>query len=353
MQQEGRKEGRKENFIELEFVRVAACLMVIVLHVAAANFYTFGPHWAVSNTIHSFVRSCVPLFFMISGALLLKKGAADDLSFFIRKRFVRILPSLIFWSSLSCLAYVCLKSEPPVYFFLRFFGTSGFYHLWYLYALVGLYLLIPIVGKWYVNSSGREIAFFLAVWFAACSCSTASSLVSELSGRNADMLKLYNISEFASYIGFFVLGTFLFEERNRYLIEKVKPLAAFLVFVICGLMIAGMTAVYSEYMSQPNQLFYKYRCPLVIIAAVSFFIFSMRLKYNNTRINTLIAKISKYSFGIYCVHAFVLYKIPVSELCSMTGITWLTILLVSIFVFLVSLMISVILKKLPLLSKVV
>jgi len=120
----------------IDFARVVACLMVIVVHVAATNFYTFSDKWWATNFWDSLTRGCVPLFLMISGALLLNKD--ESLGVFIRKRFSKIIPPLLFWS----LAYLALNNyrhvEPLT--IMQIFLGPAMYHLWYLYAILGLYL---------------------------------------------------------------------------------------------------------------------------------------------------------------------------------------------------------------------
>src|SRR3546814_10665596 len=78
----------------MDTARIGACFMVVVLHVAAMNFGVFDNQWWASNFYDSMTRSCVPVFLMISGVLLL--GKQETLAVFYRKRFARILPPLQF-----------------------------------------------------------------------------------------------------------------------------------------------------------------------------------------------------------------------------------------------------------------
>src|SRR5690606_15327951 len=82
--------------IGFEVIRVTACFMVIFLHVAAIGFHDFVPGWWASNVYDSLLRSCVPLFLMLTGALLLRKE--EPLHDFFSRRFSRIVPPFLFWS---------------------------------------------------------------------------------------------------------------------------------------------------------------------------------------------------------------------------------------------------------------
>src|SRR3546814_5311212 len=67
----------------MDTARIGACFMVVVLHVAAMNFGVFDHQWWASNFYDSLTRSCVPVFLMISGVLLL--GKQETLAVFFRK----------------------------------------------------------------------------------------------------------------------------------------------------------------------------------------------------------------------------------------------------------------------------
>ncbi|NLV90708.1 MAG: acyltransferase family protein, partial [Tenericutes bacterium] len=59
----------------MDVIRIVAIFAVVLLHVAADNFYVFkytSFEWQVLNVYDSLVRFCVPLFFMISGVLFLR-----------------------------------------------------------------------------------------------------------------------------------------------------------------------------------------------------------------------------------------------------------------------------------------
>jgi surface polysaccharide O-acyltransferase-like enzyme len=96
-----------ENILEhekrsvwVDYIRVIASFSVILLHSTAPLIFKYGDlpltHWMIGNIYDSAVRMCVPLFFMISGYLLLDKN--ESLVSFYKKRFNKIVPPLIAWS---------------------------------------------------------------------------------------------------------------------------------------------------------------------------------------------------------------------------------------------------------------
>src|SRR5256885_496912 len=86
----------------MDALRVLACLAVIVLHVSASVVIDFPDvrslHWTVGNIGNAFTHWCVPVFVMLSGALLLSPAKQLPVTVFYRKRASRILIPLAFWS---------------------------------------------------------------------------------------------------------------------------------------------------------------------------------------------------------------------------------------------------------------
>ena len=131
--------------------------------------------------IGSAVRCCVPLFAMMTGVLLFPvKGTLGQ---FYGKRLGRLLVPLVFWSlALPLMYYVYFQLAGPsaspsvdmstftggmtlqkMYTFIFNFNYDTT-PLWYLYMLVGVYLIIPIFSAWLQQASQKEIKLFLGVW---------------------------------------------------------------------------------------------------------------------------------------------------------------------------------------------
>ena len=91
------------------------------------------------------------LFILLSGALLL--GKEESAGTFYRKRSRRIFPPFLFWS-LVVFALTCVVSGPipwktVVPDFLRQFLTRGVHGTyWFVYMIVGLYLVTPLLRIW-------------------------------------------------------------------------------------------------------------------------------------------------------------------------------------------------------------
>lgn len=154
------------RIVWVDWMRVAACFMVILVH-STEPFYFGGDgaliltpgdaYWA--SFFDSFVRSCVPLFIVASSYLLfpLQQQSAGD---FFKRRAVRVLVPFLVWT----LVYALVWGEPVQNFrdlIFNFCYACG--HLWFVYMLVGVYMLMPLLSPWAEKVSKRELQMYLGI----------------------------------------------------------------------------------------------------------------------------------------------------------------------------------------------
>lgn len=152
----------------IDWMRVAACLMVMVVH-STEPFYLGGEgsriltegdaYWA--SFFDSFVRACVPLFVVASSYLQFPLHYSTGE--FLRRRALRVLVPFLCWTIVYALAW----GEPVENFrslLLNFNYAAG--HLWFVYMLVGIYLLMPMLSPWAERVGKRELRFYLLLCFA-------------------------------------------------------------------------------------------------------------------------------------------------------------------------------------------
>lgn len=155
-----------ERVIWLDWMRVAACLMVMVVH-ATEPFYLGGDgsliltrtdaFWA--SFFDSFVRACVPLFVIASSYLQFPLHYSSEE--FFRRRAVRILVPFVLWT----VVYALVWGSPVQNFkdlLLNFNYAAG--HLWFVYMLVGVYLLMPLLSPWAERVGRTELLIYLGLW---------------------------------------------------------------------------------------------------------------------------------------------------------------------------------------------
>lgn len=292
------------QYNSLDTLRAIATISVVFLHVSAHYLSKFGTipvqDWFIANIIDGGTRFSVPIFFMISGALLLSKDYT--LENFLKKRFYRILPPFLFWSVLYIIHKLWKLTNQGVavdlIYALKFAGTQllngSMYHLWFVYVILGLYLFVPIIRKWIKVASQKEILFFLVIW-----------VISML--FQYTFFKSYkphiDLRYFSGYLGYMVLGYYLLKTKNNYLNKR---------FFAIGLIVIGhLITILGTYFltvktSSFNNTFYVYLTLNVFFSATGVFLFFKNFSVKNTFILRIIAFISKHSYGIYLIHILIL-----------------------------------------------
>ena len=155
-----------ERKVWIDWLRVAACFMVFVVH-STEPFYLGGQGSLILDETDAFwasffvtlVRACVPLFVIASSYLMFPLNCSTGE--FFKKRAIRILIPFILWSVVY--AFAC--GEPVENFknlLLNFNYAAG--HLWFIYMLLGVYLLMPLLSPWAEKVGKKELLAYLGIW---------------------------------------------------------------------------------------------------------------------------------------------------------------------------------------------
>lgn len=185
----------KQRVIYLDYIRSLACILVIFIHSPIPT----GAESDMWAAIYTYISTpCIGLFFMTSGALLFP--IKDPVNVFLKRRMTRVLWPFIFWSIVYLITNLItgdmIFKELPVILIQALYSPVICGVLWFMYALIGLYLFAPVVSKWLENASKRNLQYFLALW--------AATLL--FFYFDIDSLLLTN---FSGYLGYMVLGFYL------------------------------------------------------------------------------------------------------------------------------------------------
>ncbi|MDP3442600.1 MAG: acyltransferase family protein, partial [Ignavibacteria bacterium] len=77
----------------------------------------------------------VPIFFMISGALLLSKD--ENAQDFYSKRFKKVLFPTLFWSAIYLSIHYIWHGFSVFSLIAALLKANPFYHLWFMFAIIG------------------------------------------------------------------------------------------------------------------------------------------------------------------------------------------------------------------------
>lgn len=334
----------------ISYLRVVATIAVIVLHTAAFISMDYGnvpeKTWEIATFINSGVRFCVPIFVMISGALLLGKN--EEIGIFINKRMKKILIPFLFWS----LFYTCWYYKDRLLsfdkdlaeIFLSNLYNGSAYHLWYLYMIIGLYAFIPILRKFTINSTKKELEYFLVLSFVVL-----------VAGQYSIDKITSSFINFAGFVFYLVLGYYLNAHFsfNRLVTKRFS----LLLYGFATIFTFVLTYYFSYAENRFNPSYTLYLTFNVVAMSAAVFLFLKSLKLRN---NPVVKQIETYSFGIYFIHVIILhylYKLfyPLTYIHTYihTASVFIFILITSVSVLVLSYFIIYLMCKIPILRRIV
>lgn len=342
--------AEKGRVVYFDKLRCLACLAVVMIH-SSASFAeaTVGSvaFW-VGNFFDSLSRIAVPLFVMLSGALLLEECRPFSKAKWGR-RMGKLVLFWLFWSAAYALAYEVAtpvaKGEVPHFGSFLLALLQGPYHLWFIPMILGLYLLVPLLRLWVKRANSRYVFYFLALAFVFSFAIPQDVQLLTLLFPKAEVLSKLTenlaIPHAAGYCVYFVLGWYLHNVSLR----REKLLLA-LGVAGAAITVLGTWAL-SLYTGTPCFLFNGNFTVNVLAYASGVFLFAKKF-LGRTEPCRAAALVSRYSLGIYGVHVIltdVMLRVfpAVHPLAAVPAIFFL----VSIF----SLLIAVFLGKLPSIPK--
>jgi surface polysaccharide O-acyltransferase-like enzyme len=296
---------------------------------------------------------------MVSGMFFLNPQKEITLSKLYRKNIFRIVLAIIFWGILYRSLYVLkvafvdkadvntiLMTMLKEYSHLLF--GPAWYHLWFLYMIIGLYMLVPLL-RIFTQSAKEEHYRYLFIIFILFG-SILPLLNETLSLIDSRLNINFGIKELLGFSVYFILGYYL----SKYELSRKTKLWIYILAIISILFQIIGTSVVSWKLNVAHQLLYKNYTPNVAIQATAVFLIikDMTPKIHfSERTKSIIFTLSRYSFGIYLVHDLF------NQIFSKIGFTptyfnpILTIPLRAIITFLLSFLIIWVLDKIPFIRK--
>ncbi|MGL5125341.1 MAG: acyltransferase [Fusobacteriaceae bacterium] len=291
----------------LDSLRVLSCFLVILLHVSAGfvigHIKDYNFQFTVGNFFDSISRVSVPLFVMLSGSLLLENPKNKEYRFFYNKSFKKIVVPTLIWSTVYfiysvILKYLSFKISGKIFDYITpikdWILGKPFYHLWYLYMILWLYLITPIIIRLKEDISKKN---FLRT---SISLIFISIFISKYSGD-----KLLWVIQFIVYLGYFMIGHSLKEYSKN---KSFNPVTSSIIAISSGIIVFVITEIIVKYnLLNKTLYFYGNLTPFVIIGSIFTFITFLNIKIENKKLTHL----ASHSFNIYLLHAGVLNTIKI------------------------------------------
>ena len=322
----------------LDVVRLFAFILLFGCHAAdpfnAAATYgaslgeTIDPQLTVWGARWgAFVRPCVPLFVMLTGALVLPIRSAMEA--FYKKRIPRVLFPFIIWSVIyymtpwfigvmgfdksAVLALFCWADDSQsltdaLTYVARIPYTFNFIacHMWYIYMLIGLYLFMPIFSAWVEKATKRQKELVLVIWVLSTLLPYFNEFVSHYAFGTCEWNSFGLFHYFAGFNGYLLLGHYIKEHVNW---STTKTALIATPLFVCGFAITlcGFNYIMSLPQQTPEQieLFWTYNTPNVAMMSIALFLLAKCVHIaQSSRTASLLANLTACGFGMYMIHYY-------------------------------------------------
>lgn len=288
----------KEKNYQLEVLRVISCINVVLIHVCNLYSRSFGEisdgEYVFSVIFNAMARTSVPVFFMISGATIL--GSHYDFKKYIKK--------VVNMAAVLLIASVLYRIWNIIYFdraydYHDIFDTPTKLHLWYLYAYLGIMIMLPFLQSMFRNLEKKYEILFVVIWFIFI---VAYRVLDRL---NMDIGYPLPIIGSTYYVGYFVLGHLI----CKYL-KEIKIKRVWLSVIRYGSLLTTILLMCYGSFSRGKHYdwYWQYKALFIALQSIAMFILIAGREPKKRTIfgKDLVAEIAKLSFMIYLIHPFFL-----------------------------------------------
>ena len=272
--------------MNIDILRIFAFVFIVMLHTLNRQYGL-----TVWMSGYAVISIGVNLFIMISGYLLLDR--TETVKEFFRKRFFSILPLFIIFNIIY------------IYFYNHSFITIkkiSAPHFWYIYMILGLYLLTPWLRK-VLQYAEKETFYVVILWFL---CNVLNPYMQFFRFPKIP----FSHFPITGFIGYYILGYYL--KKYRYKLEKI-PFICVIGVYITGFLISVLSTKY-VLVTTGNRIsdFFDKNSLGTFFMSVSFFIFWIKFNFKNR--NKVIRMISDSTYFAYLIHIIILhYVIKISD----------------------------------------
>jgi len=305
--------------------------------------------WWTQTAYRSIAIPCVPLFVMLTGALLLRPEKTDEpLGVFFRKRWRRIGIPVIFWGAIYFAWQFLIRNQPTTAdYIFRGILTGPYVHFWFVYILIGLYLFTPLLRVLVSCADWKIIRYFLALWIVGTAVVPLIGLYVDL--KNPAFWFQQSLFLLTGLVGYYILGAYIGRLRWR----RRTPLALLAVGVVASTL--GTYAAVGTIGEGYDRAVLDSTSITAIPASVGLFLLMASIpntaieKHKKT--SRLLSVISQNTLPIYLFHVIVLESLQNGYLGFKLSVTTLNPLveipLATVVTLVICLAVIVPLKKVP------
>ncbi len=336
----------KKRIFYYDELRALAIILVILCHASILYKPYVYDSLKVAMPAIFFILThvAVPIFFMLSGALLLNRDY-HGLPEFFKKRFSRILLPFLFWIAIAIIVSVLVLHHGQEDAIKIFLGKNRW--PWFVWVMMGIYLFLPVVNSFIKEYGMKGAEYFLVIWLITIVLDTF----------NHYPFYQLELAYFAKYMGYVVLGYWLANKTVR-VSDRNMILLGFLMFI------SSISFDFYIFMHNIPKIETKYLSLFIVIASVGVFLMfkhynhycdsnpgsalgRLHQRIENGIIGKIVLTFSVCSYGMYLLNSL-LYRL-IEKAFDISQLRYLPVIF--IVVLILSWLFVYILSKIPVLDK--
>lgn len=348
---------RNNKILYLEIIRIIAAIFVVFNHTDSQGFLLYMEYPCDSWRFWVYMipsiccKVAVPLFFCISGALLLNRD--ESIKTIWKKRIFRIAIDLIVFS-LAYAVFLSWKNGTEyniIEYLHQMYSSQTYAFLWYLYAYIAFLISVPFLRVLVKNLSDKSFVYMIAICMVVSFFQIIVTIFGDDYAINQDLIPVWSTSWAMIYpcIGYYLHYRIEVTSIKRYLptIWVTNLLSVVIVAVLNFIIIKFDT-------NSQNQI-----TSFVLVNCISIFL-TARYLFENKIFNRFFEKtiiiVGNCTFGIYLLHVFALQNplfltIRRSLLRHLSAIPMIGVWIFVLFVVAVCIVATYVLKKIPLVKR--
>lgn len=319
---------QKPRIYWIDLIKCIAIFMMIAVHCTdnVTPAQRSEPWYNMWGSFYgSFLRPAIPLFVIATGALLLP--IKQEIGAFYNKRLVRLLVPFLIWSviynlfpwisgllgyDLSVINNFFAWVEPSHAFsdalnnilLIPFTFTYYATQMWYVYALIGIYLYLPFLSAWVKQSTKKEQHIFLAIWSLSLFIPYLRQYLAHDLWGACSWNEFGMLYSFAGFNGYIVLGYYMRHNPIKWSMAKVLLVSLPMFVVGYCVTFFGFKSI-TAIAGQPEslvELFYTYCTPNVLLMTIPVVWIAQKIEISSPKTEKLLTSLSVSTFGIWMSH---------------------------------------------------
>ncbi|MFA0918703.1 hypothetical protein ALP73_03175 [Pseudomonas coronafaciens pv. garcae] len=322
----------------LDALKAMAICMVVMIHISAPGFVSFGEQWNAALVYDSLSRISVPIFFMVTGSVLLDREHSLKSIFFKVKL---VLIPLVAWSVIYLIYNEHVHGQIVKNWALEIV-QGPVLHMWFVYALIGAYLFLPLTSRFFRSATRSE-----KLWVTLLAI-VGSSILPFFKDITGQLWLGIDMAYVPIYSAYMLMGAVLYEELNKR--DNVVSLG---LVGLAAWVVGTLITIFGTYFKSIGDgrysiVYFNYYAPSVLLAALGAYTFFISVfKRNTVFVSRKIGFLGQQTFGIYMCHMIPLQIL--GELISRTGglSPWVWYPLIVMLTIFASLIIVAIIQRIP------